>query len=70
MKTITLPFLDEFSGIYFITLDGIKYINSRHEYKKSALSPTPTKAKGKDAHTVTAEIGRYGDYTTAAARNQ
>ena len=47
MKTITLPFPDEFSGIYFITLDGIKYINSRHEHKKSALSPTPTKAKGK-----------------------
>ena len=46
------------------------YADSRHEYKKSALSPTPTKAKGKDAHTVTAEIGRYGDYTTAAARNQ
>ena len=40
----------------------------QQELKKSALSPTPT--KGKDAYTVTAESGRYGDYTTAAARNQ
>ena len=70
MKTITIPFPDELSRIYSVTSDGIKYINSRHEYKKSALSPTPTKAKGKDAHTETAESGRYGDYTTAAARNQ
>ena len=42
----------------------------QQELKKSALSPTPTKAKGKDAYTVTAESGRYRDYTTAAARNQ
>lgn len=70
LKTIEIPFPDELSRIYSVTSDGIKYINSRHEYKKSALSPTPTKAKGKDAHTETAESGRRGDYTTAPRGGQ
>lgn len=71
LKTIALPFPEEFSGVESLTTaEGIKYINSRYEYEKSALSPTPTKAKGKDAHTITAASGRCGDYTTAAARNQ
>lgn len=39
-------------------------------YKKSALSPTPTKAKGKSANTETAETGRYSDYTTAPRQIQ
>lgn len=36
-----------------------------YRHKKSALSPAPTKAKGKSANTETAGTGRYGDYTTA-----
>lgn len=35
------------------------------DLQASALSPAPTKAKGKSANTETAGTGRYGDYTTA-----
>lgn len=44
----------------------------QQELKKSVLSLSLCfgRCGGKGAHTVTAEIGRYGDYTTAAARNQ
>lgn len=41
-----------------------------YRHKKSALSPTPTKAKGKSANTETAGIGRCGDYTTAPRQIQ
>lgn len=42
----------------------------QQELKKSVLSLCFGRRGGKGAHTVTAESGRYGDYTTAAGRNQ
>ncbi len=44
----TFFFPANFSHIYSITIDGIEYINAG--FKENALSPTPTKAKGKSAH--------------------